>query len=387
MGLPSQQTQINGGFDAGVGSISYYLDGGINMSGNRNYGNPIPNPDALQEFRVETSNYSAQYGRFSAGVVTVLTRSGTNQFHGSLFEFARNTAFNATPWNATSNAPYHRNQFGGTLGGRIIPDRTFFFFSYAGLRQTTSSLMSGAVVPTALERAGNFSQSGIKPIDPNTGLVYDYNGTPGWIPPSDLDPTATNIINKYVPLSNAAGNQWKGFIGSPYDTDEYLGKIDHRLSANNHLGVSYFTLKSANTYAAGGNLPYSMQISSSRQQNVNISDTQILSPSLVNQTWLTYTRVSGGRLDTPEISLGDLGSSYTVQGAKALPALNVSGYFNLAQAFAGPVTSGLYSLRDIVSKTMGNRGIYLTPLNATGCGLTRVANGAGSVCTACCARR
>jgi hypothetical protein len=97
MGLPSQQTQINGGFDAGVGSVSYYLDGGINMTGNRNYGNPIPNPDALQEFRVETSNYNAQYGRFSAGVITVLTRSGTNQLHGSLFEFVRNTVFNATP--------------------------------------------------------------------------------------------------------------------------------------------------------------------------------------------------------------------------------------------------------------------------------------------------
>ena len=261
MGVPAQQTQINGGFDTGVGSVSYYLDGGINMTGERNYGNPIPNPDALQEFRVETSNYSAQYGRFSAGVVTVLTRSGTNQLHGSLFEFVRNTVFNATPWNATRNAPFHRNQFGGTVGGKIIPNRTFFFFSYAGLRQTTSGLVAGAVVPTELERAGNFSQSKIKPIDPTTGQVYDYNGIPGWIPPGDLDPTATNIVNKYVPLSNAAGNQWKGFISSPYDTDEYLGKLDHQISANNHLEASYFTIKSSNTYFAGGNLPYSMQTS------------------------------------------------------------------------------------------------------------------------------
>jgi len=80
LGLPSQQTVINGGYDAGVGSVSYYLDGGINMTGLRNYGNPAPNPDALQEFRVETNNYNAQYGRFSAGVVTILTHSGTNKF-------------------------------------------------------------------------------------------------------------------------------------------------------------------------------------------------------------------------------------------------------------------------------------------------------------------
>ncbi len=357
MGLPSQQTQINGGFDAGVGSVSYYLDGGINMTGNRNYGNPIPNPDALQEFRVETSNYSAQYGRFSAGVITVLTRSGTNQLHGSLFEFVRNTVFNATPWNAITSAPYHRNQFGGAVGGKIIPNRTFFFFSYAGLRQTTSALVAGAVVPTALERTGNFSLSKIKPIDPLTGLVYNYNGIPGWIPPGDLDPTATNIINKYVPPSNAAGNQWKGYISSPYDTDEYLGKFDHQVSTNNHLEVSYFTLKSAYTYFAGGNLPYSMQISSARQQNVNVSDTQILGPSLVNQVWLTYTRVSGGRLNTPETSLGDLGSSYTIQGPSSLPALNVSGYFDLGQSFAGPVVTNFYSPRDVLTKTVGKHAL------------------------------
>ena len=84
--------------------VSYYLDGGINMTGIRNYGNPLPNPDALQEFRVETSNFSAQYGRMSSAVVTAVTKSGTNQFHGSLFEFVRNTDLNATNWNATPTA-------------------------------------------------------------------------------------------------------------------------------------------------------------------------------------------------------------------------------------------------------------------------------------------
>ncbi|HXZ31698.1 MAG TPA: carboxypeptidase-like regulatory domain-containing protein [Terriglobales bacterium] len=99
IGIPSTDVVINGGVDEGVPMVSYYLDGGINMSGARNYGNQLPNPDALEEFRAETNNYSAQYGRMGGGVVTAVTKSGTNQFHGSLFEFNRNTDFNAFPWN------------------------------------------------------------------------------------------------------------------------------------------------------------------------------------------------------------------------------------------------------------------------------------------------
>jgi hypothetical protein len=157
VGLPSTQVQVNGSIDGGVPMVAYYLDGGINMTGLRNYGNQVPNPDALQEFRVETNNFSAQYGRMSGAVVTAVTRSGTNRWHGSLFEFNRNTDLNAYPWNApinplthkALNAPYHRNQFGGTVGGPVVHDKAFFFFSYAGLRQVVGQLLSGAIVPTA----------------------------------------------------------------------------------------------------------------------------------------------------------------------------------------------------------------------------------------------
>ena len=131
----------------------------------------VPNPDAIQEFRVETNNYSAQFGRSGGGVVNVITKSGTNGFHGSLFEFVRNDAFNANNWSSTSpTPPLRRNQFGGALGGPVRKDKTFFFFSYQGLRQITSTFENGAIVPTTLERAGNFSQSGLaKPLkDPYT---------------------------------------------------------------------------------------------------------------------------------------------------------------------------------------------------------------------------
>src|SRR5262249_48323557 len=98
LGYPEQRTLINGGTDGGTGSANYYLDGGINMTNLRNTGNILPNPDAIQEFRVQTNSYNAEYGRYASGIINVLTKSGTNQFHGSLFEFLRNDVFNANDW-------------------------------------------------------------------------------------------------------------------------------------------------------------------------------------------------------------------------------------------------------------------------------------------------
>ncbi len=169
IGVPSTQVIINGGVDGGVPMVSFYLDGGINMTGLRNYGNPLPNPDALEEFRVETSNYGAQYGRMSGGVVTAVTRSGTNKFHGTVFEFFRDTNMNANSWGnlPSLKTPFHRNNFGGTVGGPIVKDKAFFFFSYGGLRQTVGQFLSGGIVPTVLEREGDFTQS------------YTYNATTG----------------------------------------------------------------------------------------------------------------------------------------------------------------------------------------------------------------
>src|SRR5205085_3830226 len=182
LGYPEQRTLINGGTDGGTGSVNYYLDGGTNMTNLRNTGNILPNPDAIQEFRVQTNSYNAEYGRFASGIINVLTKSGTNKFHGSLFEFLRNDIFNANDWGSQlAKAPLRRNQFGGTVGGPIQHDKTFFFFSYSGLRQTTSSFLSGAVVPTALERGGNFSTSGTKPTDPATGATFVCNGVTGVI--------------------------------------------------------------------------------------------------------------------------------------------------------------------------------------------------------------
>src|SRR5580698_981173 len=120
LGYPEQRTFINGGVDGGVGSVSYYLDGGINMTGLRNTGNILPSPDAIQEYRVETNNYGVEYGKMSSGVITVITKCGTNNFHGSAFEYWRDGALNANNWGSILPKPaLRRNQFGATLGGPI----------------------------------------------------------------------------------------------------------------------------------------------------------------------------------------------------------------------------------------------------------------------------
>src|ERR1700728_2787965 len=158
IGLPSTQVVVNGSIDGGTPMVSFYLDGGINMTGLRNYGNPLPNPDALQEFRVETSNFAAEYGRMSGAVVTAVTKSGTNKFHGSLFEFNRNTALNAIPWGQTTAQHYRRNMFGGTAGGPVKQEKAFFFFSYGGLRQVVGTTLTGGIIPGKYMTEGDFTQ-------------------------------------------------------------------------------------------------------------------------------------------------------------------------------------------------------------------------------------
>ena len=289
LGYPEQRTMINGGVDGGAGSVNYYLDGGTNMTGLRNTGNIAPNPDAVDEFRVVTNSYSAEYGRFAGGVINIITRSGSNQFHGSLFEFFHNNDLNAYPWGSLTTSPLHRNQFGGTFGGPIRKNKTFFFGTYSGLRQITSSFLNSAVVPTALERAGNFSQSKILPKDPNNNNA-PYPG--GIIPANELDPTAQNIINKYIPQANLPNNFWQGTIPSPYDTDEVLVKIDQMFTDSHRLTGSYYETSGKNSVSPGGNIPWSTENFNWRQQNVNISDTMTITPNTVNQFWLEIGRAS-----------------------------------------------------------------------------------------------
>ena len=385
LGYPEQRTLINGGTDGGAGSVNYYLDGGTNIGGLRNTGNATPNPDAVQEFRVQTNSYSAEYGRFAGGVINVVTKSGTNQFHGSLFEFWRNNALNAHDWQDPDSAPLHRNQFGGAVGGPIRRDKTFFFFSYGGLRQHESTFINNTTVPTAAERSGDFSQSagvnfvvpagtsyaGQTPLtkfhcDLSTGQPTGGTQTQNVICPSFFDPAAANIF-KVLPQPNNGAAGWQGVIPNPFNTDEYLAKVDQNLGASHRLTADYYTTAGDNVVRAGsGNLPWALQKFQWRQHNANVSDTWIVSPTKVNQVWVSFTRYFGGRINESNPSLGvaadasltDFGSAMTIQGTPSLPNITVSNYFNLTNAIGGPTAgSNFYTARDTFSYTHGKHAI------------------------------
>src|SRR5438552_3683282 len=200
-------------------SSSYTLDGGLNMDAYNNLAAAFPNPDALQEFSIQTNSYSAVYGRDAGAVVTMVTKSGSNELHGSLFEFLRNDKLNTRNFFAAGVDPLRRNQVGGTVGGPVkLPgyngkDRTFFFLSLEGTRQVASSTISNVVVPSALERVGDFSQSrlpvGRSVAPPETVSAANPTGTPfpnNVIPTSRLDPVALNFIKDFMPLPNRTGN-------------------------------------------------------------------------------------------------------------------------------------------------------------------------------------
>jgi hypothetical protein len=355
-GFAEQRTMINGGSYGGSGSVNYFLDGGNNTTGLRNTGNPVPNPDAIQEFRVITNSYSAEFGRFAGGVIDVVTKSGTNSIHGSLFEFFRNDKLNANTWGALSKPPLRRNQFGGTLGGPIIKDGTFAFGSYSGLRQRSQVFRNTAIVPTELERRGDFSQSARKPNDPLTGQPFSGNV----IPPERFDPTARNILNTYIPSANLPGSFYQVAQSAPFDNNEYQIKVDHTLTPSHMLTGSYFRYGGKQVESLAGNLPWSERQFAWLQQNFNVSDTWTVSPTTINQLRATYVRNFGGRLNLPAMSLGDLGSRFQIQGTPSLPQIAVSGFFTLGQAIAGPVAgSNYYGLREILTINKGSHSFKM----------------------------
>ena len=360
LGGPEQVTMINGSGAAQMGTVNFQLDGGNNTAGLRGTGNPAPNPEAVQEFRVLTNGYSAEYGRYSAGVVDIVTKSGTNIFHGAAFEFFRNQKLNSPRWappgTTGTNDPLDRNQFGGAFGGPIQKNKTFFFASYSGLRQEETYYRNTAVVPTALERAGDFSQSALKPRDPLTGQPFPG----GIIPASRFDLAAKTIQDRYVPLANLPNNFFEVRAPDPIRTNEATVKIDHQLSASQSVAFSYFQLRGVDTQplTGTGNIPWVDRDFAWTQHNVNAAHTWTLGSSTINQLRGNYVRQFGARVNNPTTSLADLNSKFTPQGDPTLPRLTVTGYFTGQTAIAGPDAGSNYvGVKDALSITNGKHAI------------------------------
>jgi hypothetical protein len=357
LGGPEQLTTVNGSGRAQTGTVSFQLDGGNNTAGLRGTGNPAPNPEAVQEFRVITNNYAAEYGRYPAGIVDVVTKSGTNQFHGAVFEFFRNEKLNAKRWappgTTAAKDPLDRNQYGAAFGGPIQKDKTFFFVSYSGLRQEETYYRNTAVVPTARERAGDFSQSALKPRDPVTNAPFPG----GIIPTSRFDPAALTIQDRYVPQSNLPNNFFEVRQADPIGTDEATLKLDHNLSSTHAIALSYFYQTGTDTQPLSltGNIPWVDRDFKWNQHNLNLADTWTLSPTTINQFRVSYMRQFGGRVNNPTTSLGDLSSRFTIQGDPTLPRLTVNGYFTGQTSIAGPdAGSDYFAVKDTVSVARGS---------------------------------
>jgi hypothetical protein len=360
-GAPMQVTIVNGAPNSGIGSVNYSLNGGSNTSGLRNTGNVAPNPDAIQEFRVQTNSFPADEGRFGGGTVTMVTKSGTNALHGTVFEFLRNSKLNANRWvpgqGTLLRDPLHRNQFGGTAGGPIRKDRTFIFGSWSSLRDRTSIYNNTATPLNDRERTGDLSlTAGTAPVDPSTGAAF-----PGKIiPPSRLDTVAKKITDTYLPRPNLANGLYEARLGHPKDTDEVVVKVDHNLNQAHRLVGSVFETSGADRVGLLGNIPWVSRNFTWRQFNWNASDTWILSATRVNEFRAAYIRDFGGRTNDPAISLGDLGSLFRIQGAPSLPQIQVAGRFNLNSAIPGPVAgSNLYQVRDLLSISASRHSIRI----------------------------
>ena len=175
---------------------------------------------------------------------------------------------------------------------------------------------------------------------------------------AQLDPVALHILKDYVPAANLPGQYYQYTQGRPSDGNDVNFKIDYNPTSAHQVVGSYFYTKGQETQPSTGNMPWSQQLFTWKQQNFNVGDTWSVSPTVINQLRLTYVRNFGGRLNTPDISLGDLGSTFNIQGTKSLPAINISGYMNFTQAIQGPIAgSNYYGVRDSVSWMRGKHNL------------------------------
>src|SRR5262249_44287443 len=244
--------------------VSYSLDGGNYVDEYTNVNQPFPMPDALQEFSVQTSNYSAEYGQNAGAVVNVVTRSGTNQFRGDVFEFVRNEVFNARQWQAAKRDRLKRNQFGGVIGGPIIHDRTFFF---AGFQATRFRNIGGAkttTVPSAALRS------------------------------TATDPAVISLL-KGIPVGDS-NNQVSFARPDRQNFNEFLGKVDHSFNQNNTVSGRYFYNRfSRNAVFDPSNFLTYSDGSTIVSQNALLEYTHVFSPSLLNSFRFSFANENASR--------------------------------------------------------------------------------------------
>ena len=335
-------------------SNNFLIDGADNFNG-VDAGFVIQPPiDAITEFRILTHTADAEFGHSSGSTTNIITRSGTNEFHGAAWEFLRNDAMDAKSFFARSVEPLKRNQFGATLGGPVRRDKTFFFAYYEGLRNRQGETTS-ATVPTAAEKQGDFGQlctqaggmfdgSGFCSA-PNGQLVNEFSGQPfpyNRLP--FLDPISQNLL-PYFPDPNGPGSQPNLYTATQTlveNNDQFGVRMDHYLTPKDVLNFRYMFSQGSSTdplSTAGANLPGFPVGEGQRAQNFVAQETHTFSPTLTGVARFSYLRnkflFTEHLNHTPPSSLG-FQYEPSLEEAIGPPFIQVSGYASVGDPITGP---------------------------------------------------
>lgn len=323
-------------------SLTFLIDGADNNDfvGNNMVVNP--NPDAVSEFKILTNDYEAEYGRTSGGIVNQVIKSGTNGIHGSLFEFFRNTALDASDYFTSSVPEYKRNLFGGSVGLPVIKDKAFLFASYQGARRREGQVAPQFQTLSPQERTGDFSDISTQLIDPATGNPFPGNHVP-------VDPVIANYIAKYVPLPNLRDNN---FISSPTAAlrdDQFIFRFDINLSRKDALSAFYvfddqpqaFPFEILHGASTGGDVPVGSGFTNAfRYQTASVSWTRTISPTMLNEFRFATNRSakfqSNPANKTAPSALGFTNVTPDDPAGGAPPPMYLNGSFTLGPSPDGP---------------------------------------------------
>ncbi len=358
-------------------SVTFLLDGGLNNDLLDNSNVLDPNPDAIAEFRLLTSDYTAEYGRNGGGIISVVTKSGTNQIHGSLFEFLRNRVFDANDYfNIQQGLPrldLKRNQYGATLGGPIVKNKIFFFLAYQGQRQVKALPLIDTPVYTPQELAGDFSNAS-SGGSPDPGVVAFLTANPYFaastnggaanaqIDPTKFDPVAQNYINAGFIPSTSSGSLSTS-QNELDDRDELTVKFDLNLNAKDKFSATIGVNRQGNPYTGNVNpFPYATVpgFPSHTEANyyfTNLGYTRIFSPVLLNEFHFVAHR-SNYLQDEPGNHLPtgpELGVQITPDLATGPTNIFFDNGFQIGPSEQGPTrfVENTFSWTDAISWTRG----------------------------------
>lgn len=335
--------------------VNYQLDA---VSHNDTYLNanlPFPNPDSIQEFNLQSANFSAEYGNAAGGVVNIVTKSGTNQLHGSAFEFLRNGDLNARNYFAPTHDTLKRNQFGGSVGGPIVKNKLFYFGTYQGTRIRQAPAGRVAFVPTAAERSGDFSGLSVQLVDPVSKTPFPGNQ----IPASRLSPVAQYFL-KWIPLPNGPGRNLV-FAGTnnPQTENQFMIKLDYNLTKQQISGRYFFTDFSAPPVIPQNNvLAATSSGNQVRVQTVSLSHTYTWSPTLLFNSTFGINRQTGGSRSSAPFSFPDAGVQIAAPNPPEL-SLSVTSGFSISTNHLGAFDRGDYTFREVVTKVAGPHELHL----------------------------